>query len=94
AVDNKLLMGWIKLNESLVKIYFIGYGKILYSKIIDLNKINDKIKEELTLDIRNRILKEKEKTKEIIDKSTIDFINIIYNYIENNKDINYMYVDL
>lgn len=94
AVDNKLLIGWIKLNESLVKIYLIGYGKILYSKIIDLNKINDKIKEELTLDIRDRILKEKEKTKEIIDKSSIDFINIIYNYIENNKDINYMYVDL
>lgn len=90
AEDNKLLIGWIKLNESLVKIYLIGYGKILYSKIIDLNKI----KEELTLDIRDRILKEKEKTKKIIDKSSIDFINIIYNYIENNKDINYMYVDL
>ena len=89
-----MLIGWIKLNESIVKIYLIGYGKILYSKKVDLNKINDDIKEELTLDIRTRILKEKEKTKEIIDKSTIDFINIIYNYIENNKDINYMYVDL
>ena len=66
----------------------------MYSKKVDLNKINDDIKEELTLDIRNRILREKKKTKEIIDKSSIDFINIIYNYIENKKDINYIYVDL
>ena len=59
-------------------------------KFYDGIELGEKLKDKDILVIRSKNVI----TKEIIDKSTIDFINIIYNYIENNKDINYMYVDL
>lgn len=89
--QKNLLICWIKINEYNYKIYLINYGKVLFSKVVDISKINDKIKEEINLSISKIVLKVK--NKEVIDKSKIDYINIVYNYINKNEDINYIYIN-
>ncbi|WP_122641171.1 hypothetical protein [Romboutsia sp. Marseille-P6047] len=89
--QKNLLICWIKINEYNYKIYLINYGKVLFSKVVDISKINDKIKEEINLSISKIVLKVK--NKEVIDKSKIDYINIVYNYTNKNEDINYIYIN-
>lgn len=80
----------MKINS---KIYLINYGEVLFSKVVDICKINDKIKEDINLSISKIVLEIKNKeVKEVIDKNKIDYINIIYNYINKNEEINYIYI--
>ena len=61
--------------------------------MVDICKINDKIKEDINLSISKIVLEIKNKeVKEVIDKNKIDYINIIYNYINKNEEINYIYI--
>ena len=64
--------------------------KLLKSEIIKIEnfKLND-----LIYKIKENILKDNEDIdEEVVDKYYIDFANIVYSYIKNNKDINYKYI--
>lgn len=83
------IFAWIKLDENRYKVYIIEYGILKSSKIVetknfDLININD-----LVLEMKEKDIRPKDK-KELINKDYIDFINIIYSYIKNNEEINYI----
>lgn len=83
------IFAWIKLRENRYKVYIIEYGILKSSKIVetknfDLININDLITE-----MQEKDIKPKEK-QNLINKDDIDFINIIYSYIKNNEEINYI----
>lgn len=90
--ENKDILAWISLNENVYKLYLIINGSIVYSEIIDITKINNNFKNELILNISIKKIKYKENSMKKIDKSNIDYINIIYNYIEKSEDISYIYI--
>ena len=90
--ENKDILAWINLNENVYKLYLIINGSIVYSEIIDITKINNNFKDELILNISIKKIKYKENSMKKIDKSNIDYINIIYNYIEKSEDISYIYI--
>ncbi|WP_052356800.1 GIY-YIG nuclease family protein [[Clostridium] dakarense] len=83
------IFAWIKLNENKYKVYIIEYGILKSSKIVetknfDLININDLITE-----MKEKDIEPKEK-QNLINKDDIDFINIIYSYIKNHEEINYI----
>lgn len=90
ANENKLILAWINLDNENIKIYIIKGAKLLKSEIIKIEnfKLND-----LIYKIKENILKDNEDIdEEVVDKYYIDFANIVYSYIKNNKDINYKYI--
>ena len=90
ANENKLILAWINLDNENIKIYIIKGAKLLKSEIIKIEnfKLND-----LIYKINENILKDNEDIdEEVVDKYYIDFANIVYSYIKNNKDINYKYI--
>lgn len=90
ANENKLILVWINLDNENIKIYIIKGAKLLKSEIIKIEnfKLND-----LIYKIKENILKDNEDIdEEVVDKYYIDFANIVYSYIKNNKDINYKYI--
>lgn len=83
------IFAWIKLKENKFKVYIIEYGILKSSKIVetknfDLININNLITE-----MKEKDIKPKEK-QNLINKDDIDFINIIYTYIKNHEEINYI----
>lgn len=83
------ILAWIKLDENRYKVYIIEYGMLKNSKIVetrnfDLININD-----LILEMNKKDIEPKEK-QDLINKDDIDFINIIYSYIKNHEEINYI----
>lgn len=83
------ILAWIKLDENRHKVYIIEYGMLKNSKIVetrnfDLININD-----LILELNKKDIEPKEK-QDLINKDDIDFINIIYSYIKNHEEINYI----
>ena len=85
ANENKLILAWINLDNENIKIYIIKGAKLLKSEIIKIEnfKLND-----LIYKIKENILKDNEDIdEEVVDKYYIDFANIVYSYIKNNKDI-------
>ena len=90
ANENKLILAWINLDNENIKIYIIKGAKLLKSEIIKIEnfELND-----LIYKIKENILKDNEDLdEEVVDKYYIDFANIVYSYIKNNKDINYKYI--
>lgn len=90
ANENKLILAWINLDNENIKIYIIKGAKLLKSEIIKIEnfELND-----LIYKIKENILKDNEDIdEEVVDKCYIDFANIVYSYIKNNKDINYKYI--
>ena len=90
ANENKLILAWINLDNENIKKYIIKGAKLLKSEIIKIEnfKLND-----LIYKIKENILKDNEDIdEEVVDKYYIDFANIVYSYIKNNKDINYKYI--
>ena len=86
ANENKLILAWINLDNENIKIYIIKGAKLLKSEIIKIEnfKLND-----LIYKIKENILKDNEDIdEEVVDKYYIDFANIVYSYIKNNKDKN------
>ncbi|MGL5328434.1 MAG: GIY-YIG nuclease family protein, partial [Peptostreptococcaceae bacterium] len=90
--ESKFLLCWIKLNNLQFKIYLIHYGDILYSQIVSIKDCKKNFKDEITLEVSKNVLEGRIEDKKI-DKAMIDYINIIYNYIENNDNINYLYLN-
>ena len=80
SIDNRIYFVWIDIDEN-VKCYLIQSAKIIKSEVIDKTLFNnmDKYKyiDENKIDIKSSE----------IDKYDMDFINIIYGYIENEKNI-------
>ena len=90
ANENNLILAWINLDNENIKIYIIKGAKLLKSEIIKIEnfELND-----LIYKIKENILKDNEDIdEEVVDKYYIDFANIVYSYIKNNKDINYKYI--
>lgn len=90
ANENKLILAWINLDNENIKIYIIKGAKLLKSEIIknedfELNSLIYKINEKI---LRNN----EDIDEEVVDKYYIDFANIVYSYIKNNKDISYKYI--
>ncbi|MGL5345767.1 MAG: GIY-YIG nuclease family protein [Peptostreptococcaceae bacterium] len=87
--SDKEILAWIKISDnSDYKLYVIKNGRLIKSEIINYNTLNTLDKEKY-LKITLEKYKDEDENKEI-EKSDIDFINIIYNYIKYNKDIEYI----
>ena len=85
----KYILAWIKINDNNgYKLYVIKNGRLIKSEILNYNTLNTLDKEEY-LKMTLGEYKDEYVNKEI-EKFDIDFINIIYNYIKYNKDIEYI----
>ncbi|MGX4600557.1 GIY-YIG nuclease family protein [Faecalimicrobium sp. JNUCC 81] len=83
------IFAWIKLKENKFKVYIIEYGILKNSKIIETKNFNLININDLITEMQEKDINPKEK-QNLINKDDIDFINIIYSYIKNNEEINYI----
>ncbi|MBO3443518.1 GIY-YIG nuclease family protein [Clostridium sp. CCUG 7971] len=83
------IFAWIKLKENKIKVYIIEYGILKSSKIVETKNFNLININDLITEMQEKDINPKEK-QNLINKDDIDFINIIYSYIKNNEEINYI----